>query len=78
METENDFYIGEESENIPQTRPAQRSARQSRLKRPRKGQTKAMLKASQSNEDKKDSSDFEPEIATKYRLKEVRIELKRV
>ena len=37
-----------------------------------------MLQASQSNEDKKDSSDSVPEIVTNYRLKEVRIELQRV
>ena len=37
-----------------------------------------MLKAGQANEDEKDSLDSEPGIATKYRLKEVRIKLQRV
>ena len=82
VETENDFYIGEECGNIPQTQPDRRPngkiSRRRKLKRPRKGQTKVMLKAGQANEDEKDSLDSEPGIATKYRLKEVRIKLQRV
>ena len=63
METGND--IEEECGNNLQSQPVRRS-------------TRKVLKASQTNEDKKDSSDSEPEINMLYRLKEVRIKLKRV